>query len=261
MSAYGKRFKQVICFLVVVLLPSVSLGATSGGQDAQSANYAYNAAVAKDRFIDAQRCMEQTNSKLIAYHAEELCKSAGKGACQKAAGIANSTDLVGSTESACPIDDPEILERQFYTAVSNASTYGNEDAQVCYVKGGFRLDSVEDIAEYRRRATQYVANGFARGDWRVVYLVATPMEWVSHYAGALPNLSFIGKPKIVYRTTQLMMLGADESYRNELASRLVIAAGYLTDKEKAQGREWARKEFEERFTHSGVLKSDPKVCQ
>lgn len=221
------------------------------------------AARAEDRFKQARDCLEYTTASQQSAHDKRQCENSPK-SCNLA-----STDALDAWKKKhlaqsslnCPSEDPNVAEAEFRSAVNDAAANGSYDAQVCFIQGAFRLDSKLDVQNYRRLAMQYIKAGLGRGDWRVVYLLGTPMESVGHYVGALTNISIIGKPITVYRATQLMMLGASPEYRKQLSYQLELPSRYLSPNQIKSAESWARKEFSEHFRNSPQLNGAPSICE
>jgi hypothetical protein len=160
----------------------------------------------------------------------------------------------------------EDLRRKYFEAARLAAERGDPDAQLCYIESSFGgiEHSQKEKAEYDQRTPKYVANAFARGDWRVVWLLSRgdrPMD------GLFYRLSE-GDLLTRYRMNRLLRLGAEGKY----ARRLDLEAKYLqTSSSPDQGtilkpdeiiaaERWAQQVHKDRFSSSPSLREAPEAC-
>ncbi|MGN2241869.1 hypothetical protein ACFWZU_00010 [Frateuria sp. GZRR33] len=215
-----------------------------------------------EQFVNARACLGKTATSIREYQAREICDAAHMRDCVDLADGKNATGEGKTSEqqAICPSSDPDVLEKQYHAAVEDAASRGFADAQICYIQGEFRLTSPAEIDKYRRTSKKYIEEGLQRGDWRVVYLLATPMDSAAHGLGAMSSLDFIGRPFTVYRATQLLMLGADDKYRKELAARTEFPSRFLSKAQADKARLSARNLYRAHFINSPVLHNDLDVC-
>ena len=199
------------------------------------------------------------------FHAAQICDSQKSGKCQPESLVKDELVQAGSTREpnlVCASEDPQVLEKRYRSDVDAAAFQGDVDAQVCFIQGRFQLKSPADVVDYRARANAYINEAIERGDWRAVFLLATPMEAVAHGgAGALGTLKIIGKPFTIYQALELLKLGADAKYRTELGYRQEEVLRFLSKPEISNAKAWAASVYRKSFQNSPMVIHDPAVCQ
>lgn len=248
---------HLLCVPVVAWAQTTVFAGTGGGPTA------FQDQVAHEQFMNARACLGRTVSANTIYQTRQICEAAHMRDCANLPDgkIGPGKGNTSEQQVICAISDPDVLEKQYHAAVENAASRGLADVQVCYIQGEFRLTSPAEIDTYRRSAKKYIKEGLQRGDWRVVYLLATPMESAAHGLGAMSSLELIGRPFTVYRATQLLMLGADDKYRKELTARTEFPSRFLSKAQMDKAILSARKQYRENFANSPILHGDLDVCR
>jgi hypothetical protein len=169
----------------------------------------------------------------------------------------------------CPGDI--ATARHFYETTKAAALRGNADAQACYVQSRFQSNgtaltySQQDIDDYRRDATRYISDGLARGDWRIVSLLARG----GHDDNYNP-LPLITKDDAYtqYVMNRLLLLGAEGTYaqylersiRADFLSPGITTPPPLTQQQVAEGIAEAQSLYHKSFDRKPLLKESPKIC-
>ena len=156
--------------------------------------------------------------------------------------------------------DPDVVDAQLGKATLAAAAAGDSAAQVCYVQGAFGLGG-QQLAAYRKTATEYVDAAYQRGDWRMIKLLTVPGFSLNDgpigRVGLLPPfLSHFA----AYRETRLLWLGASGTYKTGLGSDLRLYGTQLSRAQIANAGQWAEMMFKRHFKSSPVLTRDPVPC-
>jgi len=155
---------------------------------------------------------------------------------------------------------PAQLEAEYYAKLVKAAESGDTDAQICYIGGMFRPPggiSAQAIEQYRVDATIYVQDGLARGDWRVVKLLATTANPRSaSFLSTLPN----GGQFEAYRMNRLLRLGASGDYAKLLDVVAAEMATKLQPDQLEQADAWSRQQYGEAFAYAPPLDAEPSTC-
>ena len=235
---------------------------------------------ATNTVADKQAAMRQ-------FHEAEQCRSLSQAvagyqsqirACQNAAAYPqtrdtcakNITDADAKTQILLPrLDgcnaDPQVLEENYYQAMTQAARLGDTDAQLCWVEGSWHHALPEE--EYQAEALDYLNKALARGDWRFVKLMAT------HYVDNPPRsaglLVYAEKPAdrqlnmsdfeaAPYRMSQLLRLGATGRYVQWID--MLSSATFMSQEQIDAANEWAEQEYREHFANLPKLSEIPESC-
>ncbi|MFC5437307.1 hypothetical protein ACFPME_12115 [Rhodanobacter umsongensis] len=172
------------------------------------------------------------------------------------------------TVAACPADTASAMH--FYEATKLAAAQGNADAQACYVQSLFQSNGVQltypqrEIDDYRRDAPRYISDGLARGDWRMVSLLARG----GHDGDGLLPLIAGNDVYREYVMNRLLQLGADGEYAHQLEASIrfhylspsTTQAPPLTQEQIARGNQEATALFHKSFDRQPLLNGPPSVC-
>ncbi|MFB9115158.1 hypothetical protein QSH39_021615 [Xanthomonas arboricola pv. corylina] len=171
----------------------------------------------------------------------------------------------------CQSSENDIVSR-YAMSVEIAARTGNTDAQMCYIKGEYNLDSQleqltdEQISEYRKIASKYLADALSRGDWRAVQLLSRERQ--SDVSGLLPMIAQ-ADPITAFKMNRLLRRGAVGSYARDLdifADGNYLAngetgKGVLTMAQVVEADRWAQETYKSNFSNSPPLTEAPSVCE
>ncbi|HET6806921.1 MAG TPA: hypothetical protein VFH59_15920 [Frateuria sp.] len=162
--------------------------------------------------------------------------------------------------------------RDFYEATKKAASMGDADAQVCYLRSLFEdadrtplSYSQQEIRDYKRLAPKYIAEGMARGDWRVVALLAQTSN--EDGSGMFPYVHPLDPLKL-YTMNRLLQLGADAPYAQRMNAIINViflsptdtGGPILAPSLVAQGNKQAEMLFHKYFEGKPRLKEAPSAC-
>jgi hypothetical protein len=219
-------------------------------------------------FHQTRQCLERSLAVEHLQNATRLCNeqplgSAGRASCEKqtkAEDVRTLSLRAGSSDASCG-QDAGSLQQDFSNTLVQAARAGDADAQLCYFEWAGPLSTKDDVLRYQREASLYMQKAMARGDWRMVQLLATSPESVAHGgAGVMGNLDIIGKWFTVYRADRLLQQGATGDYRQVLQTDASEAARHLTSTQISNADTWAQQEFTRHFTLSPPLSAAPVPC-
>lgn len=217
-------------------------------------------------FHDAQKCRAAATTLSINQTAAERCeqkKGDAEGYRLCSAEVASRAGAVRSAtarQASCTAD-PVTLDRQYYQAVDAAAKAGDVDAQVCFANGIFSLTNKDEIDRYVTDARAYLQAGLVRGDWRVVALLATPVESLNHGgAGMMAGLPMMGSQFTAYRASRLLQYGAKGDYAASVKQDASDAARDLTPAQVANANAWAAQEYQRYFSKAPALEAAPVPC-
>lgn len=161
--------------------------------------------------------------------------------------------------------------RHFYEAAKAAASAGNADAQACYLQSSFQSDganlkySNQEVADYIRDAPGYISDGLARGDWRIVSILAR-----TGFGDAYTPLPLVTKNDAYtqYVMNRLLQLGADGTYAKELERSIqadflspgIATPPRLTQQQVANGIKEAQVLYHRSFDRKPLLSTSPPVC-
>jgi hypothetical protein len=242
--------------------PSASLKNSSSSQNA----ILLGANIASENFRRSKQCVE-VDSQIRRMKAQvkscdaQVSQQDSYSLCRKAtSGFAEKIENAQKEQSTCSTD-PAVLEKNYKASVAEAARKGDFDAQICYINGGYTLESPAEVEQYKRDAGHYMNSALARGDWRAVDLLATPTESVAQgNVGAMASLANIGSPFTVYRANKLLELGATGYYLSLLRTSAGNAAMRLAPDQITNANAWAKQEYNKYFLESKPLTSAPERC-
>lgn len=162
--------------------------------------------------------------------------------------------------------------RHFYEATKAAAASGNADAQACYVQSRFQSNgadltySPQDVSDYKRDAPRYISDGLARGDWRIVSLLARGGH-DDHFS----PLSLVTKDDVYmqYVMNRLLQMGAEGAYAQQqerfvqaiFLSPRISGPPALTPEQVSAGTQEAQALFRKAFDKQPLLKAAPIACR
>jgi len=165
----------------------------------------------------------------------------------------------------------ESTATHYYEATKVAAAQGNADAQACYVQSVFQSNgtpltySRQDIDNYRRDAPRYISDGLARGDWRIVSLLARG----GHDDGS-SILPLVTKDNVYtqYVMNRLLQLGAEGTYAQYLERSIrmsylspgITTPPPLTQQQVVEGITEAQSLYHKSFDRKPLLEKEPIAC-
>ncbi|WP_143154153.1 hypothetical protein [Rhodanobacter sp. OK091] len=165
----------------------------------------------------------------------------------------------------------ESTARHYYEATKAAALRGNADAQACYVQSIFQSNgtglaySPQDVDDYRRDTPRYISDGLARGDWRIVSLLAR-----GGHDDGLSLLPLVTKDDayIQYVMNRLLQLGAEGTYAQYLGRSIqmdflspgITTPPPLTQQQVATGIAEAQSLYRKSFDRKPLLDRAPIAC-
>ncbi|WP_153242529.1 hypothetical protein [Frateuria defendens] len=243
--------------------PPDSAAITRHQADVAAPHYDLRNAEAADAFTEARTCIRNADKLRTLALRKEQCAHAPQDASAAAecSGISKELSAAeqASLQSSCS-NDPVRLQQSLTEATAAAARAGNADAQLCFIDGGYYPTDEASIRTYGPEAAEYLKNGLARGDWRIVQTLATPPDSYMHRGQALGGQVYIGLPFTAYRATRLLLLGATGPYALVLQQKSKSYATALTPAQVANANEWAKEEFRRHFSHSDLLRAPPPTC-
>ncbi len=161
-------------------------------------------------------------------------------------------------------------QAEIYLTLRAAAESGDQDAQVCFMKGV--MSDVEDreivgIADvyddYQTLTRRYIAAAFSRGDWRIIQQFSKERTDMSDVA--LGAIYPYGTQEIAHKMLRLEYLGATGEYAHGLEERLQNMESakdfngnpILTPSQIRDGNEWARSTYETYYANSPRLTKEP----
>ena len=225
-----------------------------------------NTATLSNVFHDVQKCRAAATELAIDQTVIDRCEAkkadaAGYRLCSaEVAASARAMQAATARQAYCTAD-PVALDRQYYKAVDAAAKAGDLDAQVCFANGNFDLTDKDEISRYTADARAYLQAGLARGDWRVVALLATPVESLNHGGGMMASLPMMGSQFTAYRANRLLQYAAKGSYAQSVKQDADEAAQQLAPAQIANANAWAVQEYQRYFSKSPDLAAAPTPCQ
>lgn len=229
-------------------------------------------------FKQSRRCYFAQNKAFAMKQVIQACRSLQQNGSDQGPAASCSNDLqknesalqeMGRDLAECPSE--VTTAKNFYEATKIAASQGNADAQACYVQSQFQSDGItlkysqQQINDYLRDAPNYISEGLARGDWRVVSLLAR-----GGHDDSSTLLPLVTKNHAYsqYVMNRLLQLGAEGAYAQDLERS--IQASYLspgittppplTQQQVADGLREAQALYHKSFDHSPLLKGPPSIC-
>jgi hypothetical protein len=186
---------------------------------------------------------------------------------------------IGENESALQAMSHDLAEcpgdiataRHFYEATKAAALRGDADARACYVQSIFQSNgtplaySKQEVDDYRRNTPRYISDGLARGDWRIVSMLARG----GHDDGlSLLPLVTNDDAYIQYVMNRLLQLGAEGAYAQYLERSIqmdflspgITTPPPLTQQQVAEGIAEARSLYRRSFDRKPLLDRAPIAC-
>jgi hypothetical protein len=226
----------------------------------------------------SRRCYFVQNKAAALKSVNESCRSLSQTDSSKA-GSSSCSSTVTKNEAllqnlnqelaGCPAG--QDAAKAFYEASKLGASQGEVDAQVCYVQSQFQSDGValtysqQDIDDYLKNAPGYINSGLARGDWRIVKLLAQ-----HGYGDSYNPIELITKGDVYrqYVMNRLLELGANGDYYQQLEQS--IQADYLspgtstppplTQQQVADGLRDAQSMYRKYFNRGPRLNAPPNTC-
>lgn len=149
-------------------------------------------------------------------------------------------------------------------AILQAARLGDVDSQLCAITYYF-IDTDHLIETYQDQA-------FARGDWRVVRLMALKTISAGPTLGArVSSPPDPDDPALYYRMMNLLQLGANKAYAQDLQDELdsfdgsnnaILAHGgaNLSPEQADEARAWAQEQYRKYFALSPRMNAAPALC-
>lgn len=160
----------------------------------------------------------------------------------------------------CSADD--LTPAGLFAATKAAAEQGDEYARICFIQGRFRdwgrrdqpLLPQSDVDAYLALAPQLIEQGLARGDWRVVAMLARD-RFSLPPGDLLTRTNYgVGTPQTVSKMTRLLQLGANQPLAanlqqslNQMAHPDGDAEPALTADEVRAADQWAQAMYAAHF--------------
>jgi hypothetical protein len=186
---------------------------------------------------------------------------------------ANAMHSAESSMQTCPANEGTLIN-DYYKATKDAARDGNVDAQYCYLFSYFQDSqdhshyTQQDTEDYKADSAKYVADAFARGDWRIVSLLST--RFIDPPRSLVTLLDGIGQPETTYKMKKLLRLGATGDYAASLDEALGVyrrpaqngSRDSLSKDTVAAADKWAQETYERHFQGQQPLTEEPRaVCR
>ncbi|AND70286.1 hypothetical protein ATSB10_28320 [Dyella thiooxydans] len=254
--------RAVLCrLLVVAMLVAPALHA-SPTRRAKPPATKVSSQAALDAFHQARHCLELGLNIESLSNVRQICNRDGvsdRCSASRQAWRAHRIEQFQRAQSGCSAD-PKVQEADFRATLIAAVATGDPDVEDCYVEGWSNATSA-DIPMYVRTSEQLIAKGLARGDWRIVAVLANPIEPEGLAgAGMAINLPQLGSWMTDYRFNRLLWLGARGQYADMENFEVEAAARWLRPAARRRADAWAQAEFRRHFSHSPVLDQAPRGC-
>ncbi|MEV8521620.1 hypothetical protein ABZR86_17640 [Dyella marensis] len=232
------------------------------------------------QFEQSRRCYFSHGQANARKSVAKACQEIAKGGQAKAqadscmANIAADEDEAARSNQQDAADCPGDVAsaKHFYEMTKAAASSGNADAQACYVQSVFQNNGValtysqQDIADYRRDAPRYISDGLARGDWRIVSMLARGGHGDND--GLLP---LVTKNDVYaqYVMNRLLQQGAEGPYALELERSIrmsylspgITTPPPLTQQQVADGTREAQGLYRKSFDKQPKLQAAPIACR
>jgi hypothetical protein len=249
-------------------------------EDATGAARAQRADVARlsARFAQSRRCYFVRGEADTLRSVIRSCKDLARLSYAQTQFASCSADI-DENESALQAMSRDLAEcpgdiataRHFYEATKAAAARGDADARACYVQSIFQSNgtglaySRQDVDDYLRDTPRYISDGLARGDWRIVSLLAR-----GGHDDGLSLLPLVTKDDayIQYVMNRLLQLGAEGTYAQYLERSIQVSylspgittPPPLTQQQVAEGITEAQSLYRKSFDRKPLLDRAPIAC-
>ena len=230
-------------------------------------------AQAHQEFGQGAKCyyaqIRASSSKSVADSCRASAAKQGDATAKSCERIEKDLDEAASDLQNC--SDAAATPRHFYEVTKAAAAAGDPDAQACYIQGQFRSGgqqmpfTQQDVEDYLHNAPPYINAALARGDWRVVALLArhgATDEW--------NPLKLITKDDAyqAYLMNRLLQLGAEGAYAQMLRNQSdavflmprMSQGPMIAPDQAAKADKEAQALFHKSFDHQPLLKQEPRIC-
>ena len=239
--------------------PNVASPASEGEKQAAALSVAFEAA---KRCAVLARSIDDMQSQIKACEAGASDANFHASCSRNTQGFAEKVEKASSEMAGCNHADLEQSKEAFFQSTVAAAKAGNPDAQMCYVASDFDLNrpwTREEVAAYKADVGAYANAAMNRGDWRIVQAFMTSPRVLGHMNGLL-GLIDDGNPVTIYKMNRLARLGASGAYAARLDSIALDPDSPLPAQTVTEADTWARTMYQDHFSQSPKLESQPETC-